>query len=59
MKTKKIVELLRFPINEKYGELTRFKTLMKTLPLKYEKIFSEDIANLTTRQTLKLFLKKI
>ena len=26
----------------KYGELNRFKTLMKTLPLKYEKIIPED-----------------
>ena len=27
----------RFPINEKYGELLGFKTLMKHLPLKYNK----------------------
>ena len=40
--TKDLWELPRFPINEKYGELTRFKTLMKTLPLKYEKISPED-----------------
>ena len=36
--TKDLFELPRFPINEKYGELKRFKTLIKTLPLKYEKI---------------------
>ena len=29
--TKDLWELPRFPINEKYGELNRFKTLMKTL----------------------------
>ncbi len=40
--TKDSWELPRFPINEKYGELNRFKTLMKTLPLKYKKIIPED-----------------
>ena len=40
--TKDLWELPRFPINEKYGELNRFKTLMKTLPLKYKKILPED-----------------
>ena len=29
--TKDLWELPRFPINEKYGEIERFKTLMKTL----------------------------
>ncbi len=36
--TKDFWELPRFPINEKYGEIKRFKTLMKTLPLKYKQI---------------------
>ncbi len=40
--TKDMWELPRFPINEKYGELKRFRTLMKTLPLKYTKIIPED-----------------
>ena len=40
--TKDLWELPRFPINEKYGELNRFKTLMKTLPFKYKKIVPED-----------------
>ena len=40
--TKDLWELPRFPINEKYGELDRFKTLMKTLPLKYKKITPQD-----------------
>ena len=40
--TKDLWELPRFPINEKYGELNRFKTLMKTLPLKYKTILPED-----------------
>ena len=40
--TKDLWELPRFPINEKYGELSRFKTLMKTLPFKYQKIIPED-----------------
>ena len=40
--TKDLWELPRFPINEKYGELKRFKTLMKTLPFKYKSISPED-----------------
>ena len=40
--TKDLWELPRFPINEKYGKLERFQTLMKTLPFKYEKITPED-----------------
>tara|TARA_B110000240_G_C13452413_1_gene433109 strand:+ start:302 stop:1357 length:1056 start_codon:yes stop_codon:yes gene_type:complete len=37
--TKDFFELPRFPINEKYGDLKRFKTLTKTLPLKYKSLF--------------------
>ncbi len=40
--TKDLWELPRFPINEKYGKLERFKTLMKTLPLKYKKITPKE-----------------
>ena len=40
--TKDFWGLPRFPINEKYGEIKRFKTLMKTLPLKYKNISPED-----------------
>ncbi len=40
--TKDFFELPRFPINEKYGELKRFKTLTKTLPLKYKQITPEE-----------------
>ena len=40
--TKDLWELPRFPINEKYGEIKRFNTLMKTLPFKYKKIEPED-----------------
>ena len=36
--TKDFIEMPRFPINEKYGEIKRFKTLLKTIPLKYKKI---------------------
>ena len=32
----------RFPINEKYGEIKRFTTITKTLPLKYEKIYPKE-----------------
>ena len=40
--TKDLWELPRFPINEKYGELSRFETLIKTLPFKYKNILPED-----------------
>jgi poly-beta-1,6-N-acetyl-D-glucosamine N-deacetylase len=40
--TKNFYELPRFPINEKYGELKRFTSLTKTLPLKYKKIEPEE-----------------
>ena len=40
--TKDKFELPRFPINEKYGDLNRFKTLTKTLPFKYVKILPEE-----------------
>ena len=40
--TKNYYELPRFPINEKYGELKRFNSLTKTLPLKYKNIFPEE-----------------
>ena len=35
-------ELPRFPINEKYGDLNRFKTLIRTLPLKFEYILPNE-----------------
>ena len=40
--SKDSLELPRFPINEKYGELKRFNTLLKTLPLKFKKITPEE-----------------
>ena len=40
--TKDFFELPRFPINEKYGDLKRFNTLIKTLPFKYEYILPEE-----------------
>ena len=40
--TKDLFELPRFPINEKYGEVERFNTLMKTLPFKYKSISPDD-----------------
>ena len=36
--TKDLYELPRFPINEKYGEMKRFKSIIKTLPFKYKMI---------------------
>jgi len=40
--TKNFYELPRFPINEKYGELKRFNSLVKTLPFKYKKIIPKE-----------------
>jgi hypothetical protein len=40
--TKDFFEIPRFPINEKYGDLKRFQTLIKTLPLKYEYILPAE-----------------
>jgi len=40
--TKNFYELPRFPINEKYGEIKRFNSLMKTLPFKYKEIYPDE-----------------
>mgnify|MGYP001169363983 FL=1 len=40
--TKDRFELPRFPINEKYGEIKRFKRLLKTIPFPYKKITPEE-----------------
>jgi peptidoglycan/xylan/chitin deacetylase (PgdA/CDA1 family) len=40
--TKDFLELPRFPINETYGELNRFKTILKTIPLKFKSIIPEE-----------------
>ncbi len=40
--TKDFYELPRYPINEKYGEIKRFRSLTKTLPFKFKKIYPEE-----------------
>ena len=40
--TKNLFEMPRFPINEKYGEKERFKTILKTLPFPYKSIKPEE-----------------
>ena len=40
--TKDFLELPRFPINEKYGELKRFKSILQTLPFPYKSITPTD-----------------
>jgi len=40
--TKDFLELPRFPINEKYGEIKRFKSILNTLPFPYERITPEN-----------------
>jgi len=40
-------ELPRFPINEKYGELKRFKSIINYFPLEYKRILPEEKQLLT------------
>ena len=40
--TKNLFEMPRFPINEKYGETKRFKTILKTLPFPFKSIKPEE-----------------
>ena len=40
--TKNFFEMPRFPINEKYGEIERFETILKTLPFPFKSIMPED-----------------
>ncbi len=40
--TKDSLELPRFPINEKYGNLDRFKFLLNLLPFPYKQIYPEN-----------------
>ena len=35
-------ELPRFPINEKYGDLERFKFIVELLPLQYKKVYPQE-----------------
>ena len=40
--TKDLLELPRFPINEKYGDLKRFNSILQTLPFPYKNIIPEN-----------------
>jgi hypothetical protein len=40
--TKNSLEFPRFPINEKYGNLDRFKFILNLLPFPYKKIYPEN-----------------
>jgi len=40
--TKDNFQIPRFPINEKYGDLDRFKSVIKFLPFYYKKIFPKE-----------------
>ena len=41
--TKDFFEFPRFPINEKYGEIKRFKSLINYKPLEYKNLKPEEI----------------
>jgi poly-beta-1,6-N-acetyl-D-glucosamine N-deacetylase len=60
--SKDFLELPRFPINEKYGEIKRFNTILNTLPLKFQKILPKEkyINNLTNPPKINIeFFKNI
>ena len=40
--TKDLYALPRFPINEKYGDLKRFQTILKTLPFRYKSLTPKE-----------------
>jgi len=40
--SKNFYELPRFPINEAYGDIKRFETILKTIPLKFKSIKPEE-----------------
>ena len=42
--TKNSLEFPRFPINEKYGNLDRFKFILNLLPFPYKKIYPENLS---------------
>ena len=44
-KNKEKFQLPRFPINEKYGELKRFTSIIKTYPLEYKKLLPLEKLN--------------
>ena len=50
-------ELPRFPINEKYGDLKRFKFLINLLPIQYKVITPEEKFLLETNNPPKLVIK--
>ena len=50
-------ELPRFPINEKYGDLERFKFLINLLPLQYKVIIPEDKFLLDTNNPPELIIE--
>ena len=40
--TKDSLELPRFPINENYGKIDRFKFIIKTIPFQFKKVYPEN-----------------
>ena len=50
-------EIPRFPINEKYGDLDRFKFLVNLMPLEYDKISIKDNLILAKNNPPKLLIK--
>ena len=50
-------ELPRFPINENYGELKRFKSIINTFPLEYKSLYPEEKKLNTQNNPPKLSIK--
>jgi len=56
-RTKNLLELPRFPINEKYGKIERFKSILNTLPFPYQKILPENRYLKNTENPPKVMIK--
>ena len=50
-------ELPRFPINEEYGDLDRFNSLINLLPLQYKKVFPEEKLILNNNNPPKMYIE--
>ena len=54
---KDIFELPRFPINEKYGEMKRFKSIINYFPLEYKRLYPEEKRLLSSSNPPKFYVE--
>tara|TARA_Y100001958_G_C21232369_1_gene558254 strand:- start:1399 stop:2274 length:876 start_codon:yes stop_codon:yes gene_type:complete len=50
-------ELPRFPINEKYGEMKRFKSIINYFPLEYKRLYPEEKRLLSSSNPPKFYVE--